>query len=320
MGGREEEVKILGFWASPFVHRVQWALNLKGIHYEYAEEDLWGGKSALLLSSNPVHKQVPVLIHNAKLVVDSLLILEYIDQTWVHRDQILPTDPYERAMARFWAKFVDEKIALSIPSGGAIGFVFIDDSSERTVLIDVGVDVPIFIFHSTHMINWLAAWCGATDAPDLVTKISSVIANNSYFTLAMMGFNHSDAKGNFGQSSLLMGPAFRAMCSSGEKKVMGANSVTESLDFLEGVLKGKKFFGVENVGYLDFALGWLAYMLEVWEEVGSMKIMDANKFPCLANWMKSFVDHPMIKDSLPPRDKMVVYFEERRKILASLFN
>ncbi|KAK9140570.1 hypothetical protein Scep_010251 [Stephania cephalantha] len=227
MGGREEEVKILGFWASPFVHRVQWALNLKGIHYEYAEEDLWGGKSALLLSSNPVHKQVPVLIHNAKLLVDSLLILEYIDQTWVHRDQILPTDPYERAMARFWAKFVDEK---------------------------------------------------------------------------------------------LMGPAFRAMCSSGEKKVMGANSVTESLDFLERVLKGKKFFGVENVGYLDFALGWLAYMLEVWEEVGSMKIMDANKFPCLANWMKSFVDHPLIKDSLPPRDKMVVYFEERRKILASLFN
>ncbi|KAK9117848.1 hypothetical protein Scep_015941 [Stephania cephalantha] len=80
-------------------------------------------------------------------------------------------------------------------AGGAIGFVFVDDSSERIVLVADGVDVPIFIFHSTHMINWLAALCGATDAPELVAKISSVIADDSYFTQVVMGFNHSDAKG-----------------------------------------------------------------------------------------------------------------------------
>ncbi|ESQ51456.1 hypothetical protein EUTSA_v10017840mg [Eutrema salsugineum] len=108
MADKEDDVKLLGFWASPFTRRVEMALKLKGVPYEYLEQDIVD-KSPLLLQLNPVYKKVPVLVHKGKIIAESHLILEYIDRTWKN-NPILPQDPYEKAMAFFLAKFIDEQV------------------------------------------------------------------------------------------------------------------------------------------------------------------------------------------------------------------
>ncbi|XP_050223684.1 probable glutathione S-transferase [Mercurialis annua] len=107
-----EEVKLLKTWSSPFGVRVVWALKLKGIQYDSIDEDITN-KSPLLLQSNPVYKKIPVFLHNGKPVLESLLILEYLDETW-KPNPLLPLDPQKRAVARFWAKFGDDKVMSSM--------------------------------------------------------------------------------------------------------------------------------------------------------------------------------------------------------------
>ncbi|KAH7289523.1 hypothetical protein KP509_30G007400 [Ceratopteris richardii] len=106
------EVQLLSAWASPFVMRAEVALALKGVQYEKVPQDL-GDKSELLLKSNPVYKKVPVLLHNGKSICESSIIAQYVDEAWpAPKDgvDLLPSDPYGKAMTRFWADYVDKKV------------------------------------------------------------------------------------------------------------------------------------------------------------------------------------------------------------------
>ncbi|XP_031249945.1 glutathione transferase GST 23-like [Pistacia vera] len=217
------QVKLLGFWCSPFSFRVEWALKLKGVDYDYFEEDIFN-KSSMLLELNPVHKKVPVLVHDNKVISESFVILEYVDETW-EQNPLLPKDPYERAMARFWAKFAEEK---------------------------------------------------------------------------------------------LMDAAWAVMWSKGELKETALKESIEALEKIEGALKEKKQFQGESIGYLDLAFGWIAHWLPVLEEVGSVQILNPEKFPAITAWMAKFISHPVIKDNLPHRDKMRVYFEEHPKFASGV--
>ncbi|KAI9097651.1 hypothetical protein K1719_025422 [Acacia pycnantha] len=102
------ELKLLGRWSSPYSMRVKIALNIKSLEYEYLEEHM-NPKSELLLQSNPVYALIPVLIDHGKPICESLIIVQYIDETWSSGPSILPADPYDRSIARFWADYIDHK-------------------------------------------------------------------------------------------------------------------------------------------------------------------------------------------------------------------
>ncbi|CAN1774832.1 Probable glutathione S-transferase [Linum perenne] len=59
---------------------------------------------------NPVHSKIPVLIHRGKPICESLIIIHYIDEVWAHKSWLtLPSLPFQRSHARFWADYIDNK-------------------------------------------------------------------------------------------------------------------------------------------------------------------------------------------------------------------
>jgi glutathione S-transferase len=51
--------------------------------------------------------QVPVLVHDGKVITESTVINEYVDEVFPEVS-LRPQDPYGRAQMRIWTKFVDE--------------------------------------------------------------------------------------------------------------------------------------------------------------------------------------------------------------------
>lgn len=112
MEEENDRVTLHGMWISTYAKKVELALKIKGIAFDYVEEDL-SNKSSLLLKYNPIHKKVPLLLHRGKPLSESLVILEYIDETWNNlQPLLLPEDPYERATVRLWASYCLQVISL----------------------------------------------------------------------------------------------------------------------------------------------------------------------------------------------------------------
>jgi glutathione S-transferase len=132
-----KEVKLLGTWPSPYALRSQIALNIKHVNYAFIEENM-GSKSELLLKSNPIHKKIPVLIHGDKPVCESLIIVQYIDDVWTSGPSILPSDPYDRATALFWAAYLDEKWSPSLK-----GIWTAEGEEAKKAVVDQAVEVLV---------------------------------------------------------------------------------------------------------------------------------------------------------------------------------
>lgn len=213
---------MLGINGSPSSRRVEWALKIKGVEYEFVEEDLQN-KSTLLLESNPVYKKIPVLLHNGKPIAESLVIIEYIDEAF-EGPSILPKDPYDRAIARFWAKFLDEKCLPAL---------------------------------------WKALW------------------------------------------------------SQGDELEKDKEEAYVVLKVLDNELKDKKFFGGNNVGFVDIVANFVGYWIGIVEEATGVVLVTSEKFPNFCAWRNEYFNCSQVKENMPPREMLLGYFKSRVQAAAA---
>ncbi|XP_054776081.1 glutathione S-transferase U10-like [Prosopis cineraria] len=227
MEQKASQVVLLGKWTSGQCSRVALALKLKGIPYKYVEQDLTN-KSELLLKNNPVHQKVPVLLHSGKPIAESLVILEYIDETWNHTPKLLPHDPYQRAKVRFWVNYFDQKIATAIY------------------------------------------------------------------------------------------PVFRSKGEEREKEIEKMNEIIGV--FIEGL---KKDFGKEEftyskgkcLGLLDIVVGTQACNYKAVQEALKVEAIHPHTNSEFLSWVDSLKEHPLMKETLPPHDKLVASFIDKFGLL-----
>ena len=95
--------------------RVRFVLHAKSMPFEEVKLDLLAGDQLkpdyLALNANGV---VPTLDHDGAIVIDSSVIIEYLDEIEPARENFTPKDPVRRAHMRALMRFIDEVPAAAV--------------------------------------------------------------------------------------------------------------------------------------------------------------------------------------------------------------
>ncbi|KAG4378260.1 hypothetical protein GLYMA_17G003200v4 [Glycine max] len=90
----EKKLKLYSYWISSCSFRVRFALNLKGLPYDYLAVTSFSDPEFLKL--NPIGF-VPVLVDGDSVIVDSLAIIMYLEDKYPD-PPLLPRDIHQRAI------------------------------------------------------------------------------------------------------------------------------------------------------------------------------------------------------------------------------
>ena len=111
--------------------KVRFALAEKGVDWNSHYLDILAGDQfdPTFMKLNP-KAVVPAVVHDGRVIVESTVICEYIDETF-EGPSLVPATPLERARMRLWTKVVDEVLH---PACAEVTFV----SCHRFVILRLG--------------------------------------------------------------------------------------------------------------------------------------------------------------------------------------
>ncbi len=99
-------VELFSFEACPYAQRTRMVLIEKGISFELTEIDVHN-RPTWFRDVSPYGK-VPVLRHEGRVVYESAIINQYLDETFPD-PPLMPADAYGRAQARIWMDYCETR-------------------------------------------------------------------------------------------------------------------------------------------------------------------------------------------------------------------
>jgi glutathione S-transferase len=101
-----DAIELFSFAACPYAQRTRMVLIEKELGFELTEIDLQE-RPAWFREVSPYGK-VPVLRHQGRVVYESAIINQYVDEAFPERP-LMPRDPYARAQVRIWIDYCETR-------------------------------------------------------------------------------------------------------------------------------------------------------------------------------------------------------------------
>ncbi|KAK3432523.1 hypothetical protein EUGRSUZ_D00023 [Eucalyptus grandis] len=103
--------------------------------------------------------------------------------------------------------------------------------------------------------------------------------------------------------------------STGEQQEEAKEEAKKVLKTIEehALREEDNFFAGDKIGLQDLVFGWLAWWLQVMEEMAGVKLLEASEYPRLHRWAQNFIAHDVIGSNLPKREALLAYFKPLRE-------
>ncbi|KAJ0616643.1 putative glutathione transferase [Helianthus annuus] len=96
-----------------------------------------------------------------------------------------------------------------------------------------------------------------------------------------------------------------------DQKENAAKETRGILKTLESCLNpNKPFNGGQNLSFMDIAIVWVGYYAQMLEKMLDVILLDDENTPLLNMWFRYVLDLQVIKECLPPFDKLVAHYTD----------
>ena len=110
-----------------------------------------------------------------------------------------------------------------------------------------------------------------------------------------------------------------ALWTDGEAQAAPMSKAKTNLSLIEGQLpEGKRFFGGDDIGFLDIALSGITHWMEVFEEIAGVRLLTEEEHPALYRWAREYTANQTVRQCLPDKDRLLAALAPMRDTFVSM--